>query len=118
MRNAVTVRNELGSSQVRPEGEPTLVEDGHARKAGAMIDPRKSLGICEFVTEMAAGVKKLPRKFCTLAHDRAVPKERAAGSDAQMGVDQIVGQRGDRAAGDAAPFLENAKLTGDAARER
>ena len=39
-------------------------------------------------------------------------------SDAQMGVDQIVGQHGDRAAGNTAPLLENAKLTGDAARER
>jgi len=39
-------------------------------------------------------------------------------SDTQMGVDQFVGQHGDRAAGNTAPLLENAKLTGDAARER
>ena len=83
-----------------------------------MIDPRKSLKIREFVTEVAAGVKKLPCKFCTHTHDRAMPKECCCVSDAQMGMDQIVGQSGDRAAGNAPPFLENTKLTGDAARER
>jgi len=39
-------------------------------------------------------------------------------SDAQVGVDQVVGQHLDRAAGNTASLLKNPKLTGDAARER
>ena len=41
--------------------------------------------------------------------ERIVRARRERDLDAQMGADQIVGQLGDRAAGDAAPFFENAE---------